>query len=162
MAFDKVPSACRYLFFASPQSLAPSPQPLTPETWYLLLGLQLYDRRPGAAFVGRSKIELFHVRVRSKHLVETLPKDAFAVPVDDAQPKASGHVSFVKELIYTLAGKLGGVTNNVELHRGLVRAPDGNRRPWSACPTMNDPPDLAPREAHVQVAYGDVSLVIIG
>jgi hypothetical protein len=25
MAFDKVPSACRYLLFASPHSLAPSP-----------------------------------------------------------------------------------------------------------------------------------------
>ncbi len=100
--------------------------------------------------------------MRSKHFVETLPKNSFAVPVDDAQPKASGHVSFVEELIHTLAGNLGGVTNNVEFRRGLIRAPDGNRRPWRACPTMKDQPDLAPREAHVQVAHSDFNLVIIG
>ena len=100
--------------------------------------------------------------MRREHFVEILPKDAFAVPVDDTQPKASGHVSFVEELIDTLAGNLGGLTNNFEFRRGLIRAPDGNRRPWRACPAMKDHPDLAPREAHVQVAHGDFNLVIIG
>jgi hypothetical protein len=102
------------------------------------------------------------MRVRSKHFMQTLPLYAFAVPVYDAQPKASGHVSFVEELIYTLAGKLGVVANDVELRRGLFRALGGNRRPGGSCPTMNDPPHLAPLEAHMQVAHRDVNLVIIG
>jgi hypothetical protein len=100
--------------------------------------------------------------MRSKHFVETLPKDPFAVPVDDAQPKASGHVSFVEELIYTLEGNFGGVTNNIDLRLALLLGPDHNGRPRRGGPTMNDPPDLAPAEAHVHVAHSDFDLVVIG
>src|SRR5207245_9184777 len=128
------------------------------------LNLELDDGRASPALFRSSRIELFHVWMRSQHLMQRLLQNAFAVPVDNPQPQPAGEVSLVKELVHTLPGFFGAIADDVDFlcnpdRRSRGRAQDCLRARRGGASAGNDP-DLALAHAHSQAANFDFDLVI--
>src|SRR5712691_10385856 len=128
------------------------------------LNLELDDGRASPALFRSSRIELFHVWMRSQHLVQRLLQNAFAVPVDNPQPQPAGEVSLVKELVHSLPGFFGAIADDVNFlcypdRRSRGRAQDCFRARRGDASAGNDL-DLVLAHAHSQAANFDLDLAI--